>query len=105
MSEDRKKRAQEMKDGPNSIVEELVAPKDIQKEMRSEKKDLDSPEKKDQEPRDLQDMSLKHFLALDFGPKKIDQAAGFAHHARKEKARTLPEWREAFAEFMAKPIK
>lgn len=98
---DNKKRAAAMKAGPNSTVEEIgkSAPKiNFHKFKQKEvKEDLKS--------RYLQPMKLTTFLSLEFGPKRFDQAAGFAHHAKAMSPRTIHEWREALELFRAKPIK
>jgi hypothetical protein len=41
------------------------------------------------------------------GGLKWDQLAGFKHHAKRNKLgpMTVQKWREAFAEFMGKPVK
>lgn len=101
--EKKKARAAELRDGPNTIVEDASAPRKVQKSSPAAKA---SPAPlPGAEERELQVMPLKHFLAIEFGSKKADQGAGFAIHAKKMKPRTILDWRKAFAEFMAKPVK
>ena len=97
--EKKKAKAAAMKAGPNSIVEdprEAKLPKPVAAPA--------SPPAPVEESRKLEPMPLKHFLALEFGSRP-DQGAGFARHAKKMKPRTILEWRAAYAEFLAKPIK
>ncbi len=97
--EKKKARAAAMKAGPNTVVEDP-------KEARLPKP-APAPEKTPpavDASRKLEAMPLKHFLALEFSSRP-DQAAGFARHAKRMKPRTILEWRAAYAEFLAKPIK
>ena len=54
--------------------------------------------------RDLQPVNLQVFLTA--CGKKPDQTAGFAAYAKVQQMhpRTMPEWRDAFAAFMQRPV-
>lgn len=95
------KRAAALKAGPNSIVEEIGSSPAKRTEVDPTPGLTDPPVI----GRELQAMTLKTFIATDFGPRRADQAAGFAHHAKREGPRTIHEWRKALAAFGEKPIK
>lgn len=94
-------RAKALKAGPNSIVEDVIGPRSKARAPEPRPQ----VQKAERDPgRVLEACPLAHYLALDFGGK-FDQCAGFQSHARGWGPRTIPEWRQAFADFMAKPVK
>jgi hypothetical protein len=103
-SEADKKRAQAMKDGPNTIIEDVGPQKPKRTPVIEVQKKEEPPAAEKSAERVLEAMPLRHFLALEFGAK-YDQCAGFAVHAKRMGPRTIHEWRAEFAKFMAKPIK
>jgi hypothetical protein len=101
-----KQRAQDMKDGPNTIVEDAKNPKAVNRpRIPAAEKLIQDAKMKTRPSEELEPCSLQHYLSADFGPKREDQCAGFAYHAKSMGPRTIPEWRAEFAKFMAKPIK
>lgn len=98
------KRAAAMKAGPNSIVEEVHASKPKKGAApRPEPKPTPKADPKTPE-RQLQPINLRTFLSLEFG-RRVDQAAGFAHHARNQGPRTIHEWRAEHAAYLSRPVK